>query len=97
VDEIQQMSQNARTTVGNSALNISSTSSRAVLYFNIQFRCALIRCADGTVLWDAGIRKREKRLAVLNITQESVMKSAIDELVDTFPYARARSAPGPGR
>jgi len=94
VDDIQQMSQNAQTSVGASQVNISSTASRAILYYNIQFRCALIRCADGNILWDAGIRKREKRLAVLNITQASVLREAIDSLVDSFPYARPRPEAG---
>ena len=94
VESIQQMSQNAKTTLGTSQVNISSTASRAILYYNVQFRCALIRCADGAILWDAGERKREKRLAVLNVTQESVLRGAIDSLVDTFPYARVRSEAG---
>lgn len=95
VDEIQQLSQSARTSVGASQVNIASNASRAILYFNVQFRCALVRCADGAILWDAAVRKREKRLAVLNITQESVLRSAIDSLVDTFPYARARPEESP--
>jgi len=90
VDEVQQMSQSAQTRMGTSQVNISSTASRTVLYYNVQFRCVLIRCADGAMLWDAGVRKREKRLSVLNITQASVLTAAINELVDSFPYARPR-------
>jgi len=99
VEDIQQVNQNANTKLGTNQVNISSTASRAVLYYNIQYRCALVRCADGAILWDASIRKREKHLAILNVTQDSVLRSAIGEVVDTFPYARPRPEPiggGPG-
>ena len=90
--DLQRISQGANTTLGTSQLAISTSVSRAVVYFNAQFRCAVVRCSDGAVLWDAAVRRREKRMTVLNVTQESVLREAAEQVVDTFPWAKPRPA-----
>ncbi len=87
---VQQMSQSARTQMGTSQVSISSSTTRAIVYYNSQFRCALVRCADGVIVWDAAVRRHQKKVAVLEVTQEGVLRESAEEMVDTFPWARPR-------
>lgn len=86
--ELQTMAKGANTTVGTSQVAISTSVSRAVTYFNVQFRCALVRTEDGAILWDASVRRRERRVSVMEITQESVLRESVTQVVDTFPWAK---------
>lgn len=88
--DLQTMSRGANTQVGKSQMAISTSVSRAVTYFNAHFRCAVVRCSDGTILWDAAVRRRDKRITMMNVTQESVTAEAADAVVDTFPWATPR-------
>jgi len=89
---VQSIKQGANTRVGASQMSISTSVARAVTWFNAQFRCALVRVSDGAVLWDASVRKRQKRVTLMNVTQESVLQEAVEEIVDTFPWAKPRPA-----
>ena len=84
----QMLQQNAQTKVGASQLSISSTASRTLMYMNCRFRCRLVRCSDAAVIWDASVSERQKKVAMLAVTQEGVLRKAVSDIAASFPYAR---------
>lgn len=84
----QTVNQSVATKIGDSDVAISSATTLSFVRFNAHVRCALVRLSDGAVVWDASIRRRQKRILLRNTTQESVLHDAITALVDAFPYGQ---------
>lgn len=92
--EPEQSSQRANPKIGETDIAISATTTRTVVYLNAHIRCALVRVSDGAIVWDASIRRREKRGLLADRTQESLLRDAVIALVSAFPYGGASGRDG---
>ncbi len=86
--DVARQAQAVNTKVGTTDLGISSAATHVSVWFNAQFRCALVRCRDGVVVWDVGERQRVKRSILRDVTQEQVLAMAAAELCGVFPWAQ---------
>jgi hypothetical protein len=86
--EVSTQAQSVNTTVGTTAVGISSAATRVVVWYNVQVRCALVRVSDGFVVWDAGVRVRRKPTFLSETSQASVLEDAIRDLCRSYPWRR---------
>jgi len=84
--DAQQVSKGVGTSVKTTDLGINFASSYIIVYYNAQLRSALVRSADGMIVWDAASRQRERRGALRTVTQASVLKTAVETLMVGFPW-----------
>lgn len=101
--DVASSARNVNTTVGagnsKTDLAISSASTQVRVWFTAQFRCCLVRCRDGAMLWDLAQRKKVKRSLLKEVTLETVLAEATAELCGAFPWTEQAAAgtvsPGP--
>lgn len=85
--DAQQVSKGVGTAVSKTTdLGINVASSYTIVYYNAQLRTALIRSSDGAVMWDAASRQRDRRGVMRDVTQDSLLKTAVDTLAQAFPW-----------
>jgi hypothetical protein len=94
--EVSTQAKSVNTKVGTTDVGISSAATRVMIWFNAQFRCALVRVNDGAVIWDVGVRRREKPGLIREVSQASVLEDAVKTVCDAFPWKRADEEPAPG-
>lgn len=84
--DAQQVSKGVGTSVKTTDVGINVAGTYIMVYYNAHVRTALVRSADGAVMWDAASRQRERRGALRTVTQASVLKAAVDTLMAGFPW-----------
>jgi hypothetical protein len=84
--EVSTQAASVNTKVGTTDVGISSAATRVMLRYNAQVRCALVRVNDGAVVWDAGVRRREKPGVLREVSQASVLEDAIRTLCRSYPW-----------
>jgi len=86
--EVSTQAGSVNTKVGTTDVGISSAATRVVVWYNAQIRCALVRVADGAVVWDAGVRRRVKPSVLREVSQASVLEEATRVLCRALPWRR---------
>lgn len=84
--DAQQVTKGVGTSVKTTDVGINVASSYIIVYYNAQIRTALVRSSDGAIMWDAASRQRERRGALRTVTQASVLRAAVDTLMQGFPW-----------
>lgn len=92
--DLQRTAQSATAPVSKTSdLAVSVAGSSALVYYNAQFRAALVRAADGVIVWDVGVREHVKRNAYMGVTQAVVLSQAAAKLAGVFPWLKPPPQP----
>ncbi|MEK7476939.1 MAG: hypothetical protein AAB152_15050 [Candidatus Coatesbacteria bacterium] len=95
--EVSTQAASVNTKVGTTDVGISSAATRVMLWYNAHIRCALVRVKDGAVVWDAGVRRRQKPGVLREVSQASVLEDTIRTLCGSYPWKPPDEEVGPQR